>query len=645
MSKKKEILITGGNGFIAKNLHEQLNGTYAISSLSHKELDLFDAEKVLNYLKKNRFDVVMHTATYDAAPIHSTKDPTKVLENNLKMFFSLVRGRDYFGKMLYFGSGAEYGRENWIPKMKEDYYGQHVPSDQYGFSKYLMTSYAQSSDNIYNLRLFAVFGKYEDWRVRIISNVCHNVALGLPVTVKQNKCFDFLYIDDLVKIVSWFIENDPKYRVYNVCSGKAVDFKAIAKKVIAMSGKKLDLIVREENLKLEYSGDNTRLMSELDSFQFTPLDTSVKALYDWYVSRSETGTERLDKIINDDLAFIARSRLDWNKFKNKTILVTGAYGMLLSYITFALLYLNELDPKFNVTVIALVRDLAKAKERFGYLAENDHLKFLQHDLLSPLEIADEVDYIIHGASYASPHHFKTNPTGVLQPNTIGTYHLLELAKQKKVNGFLFFSSGAVYGKNEKEVVTEGDYGYLDPLDLISCYSESKKVAENICKSYYYQFGIPAKIVRPAHIYGPTMDIVNDSRVFANFVSNVINGKNLVMKSNGTAKRSFCYIADATVAFLKVLLDGKDGEAYNVGNDDAYLTINELAEIFITTLPERKIKVIKDFKSGPKNQDKRENKMLMSSKKVERLGWKCAFSIPEGLRRTVESFSLQKQRMS
>src|SRR3989339_2059091 len=168
----KKILITGGYGFIAKNLLEQLGEEYNIFSYNRQQLDLLDSSKVLAVIKKSKFDVIIHTATYDAAPKHSKKDPSKVLENNLRMFFNIVRCKDYFGKMIYFGSGAEFDRKNWIPEMTESYFDQHVPSNQYGFSKYLMTKYTALNSNIYNLRLFGVFGKYDDWRYRFIPNIC-----------------------------------------------------------------------------------------------------------------------------------------------------------------------------------------------------------------------------------------------------------------------------------------------------------------------------------------------------------------------------------------------------------------------------------------------------------------------------------------
>ena len=279
-----KILITGESGFIAKNLYEQLNNQYTLLTLGSRELNLFNSKKVIKYIKRNKFDVIIHTATYDAAPKHSTKDPAKVLENNLKMFFNIVRGKDYFGKMIYFGSGAEFSREHWIPKMKEDYFDTYVPVDQYGYSKYIMTKYTQLNSNIYNLRLFGVFGKYDDLRTRLIPNVCCRVVLNQPIIINQNKFFDFIYIDDLIKIVRWFIDNKSRKNVYNICTGKTIDFKTIAEKVIKISGKNLDIIIKTKGFSKEYSGDNTLLLKEIKGLKFSPINQSIKALYDWYNS-------------------------------------------------------------------------------------------------------------------------------------------------------------------------------------------------------------------------------------------------------------------------------------------------------------------------------------------------------------------------
>ena len=166
--------------------------------------------------------------------------------------------------------------------MKEDYFDQHVPKDQYGFSKYIMTKYAQLNGNIYNLRLFGLFGKYDDWRYRFILNACCKAVLSLPIVINQNKVFDFLYIEDLIKIVKWFIVNKPKKNVYNVCTGKVYDFKTTAEKIIKTSGKKLDIMIKAKDMGMEYSGDNSLLMNELKGFEFTPIDEAIRTLYDWY---------------------------------------------------------------------------------------------------------------------------------------------------------------------------------------------------------------------------------------------------------------------------------------------------------------------------------------------------------------------------
>lgn len=276
-----KILITGGKGFIAKNLFEQLGNEYDIISMNSKELNLLDSSKVLEFLKNNRFDVIIHAATYDAAPKHSTKDPAKVLENNLRMFFNIARCSEYFKKLIFFGSGAEYNRQNWIPKMKEDYFDDHVPEDQYGFSKYIMTKYALSHDKIYNLRLFAVFGKYEDWKVRIIPSLCINSILNEPMTIHDNRAYDFVYIEDLIRIVRWFIENTPKEKVYNICSGTVMRFQEIAERINKITNKNLE-IVKEQESDIEYSGDNSLLLKELNGFSFRSFEESLKELYAWY---------------------------------------------------------------------------------------------------------------------------------------------------------------------------------------------------------------------------------------------------------------------------------------------------------------------------------------------------------------------------
>ena len=285
-----KILITGGNGFIARSLYESFTNCYffplerSIVAPTRQELDLLDHEKVRDYLNKGEFDVVIHSATYDAVPSFSHKSPSNVLDNNLKMFFNIVGSSDMFGKMIYFGSGAEAGRDNWIPNMDESYIERQTPTDEYGRSKKIMNSYTKIGNNIYNLRLFGVFGKFDDWRYRFLSNACCKAVLDMPIFINKNSVFDYLYIDDLVKVVKWIIDCNPKRKSYNVCSGKAYSYKALAEKVLGASGKTLDIRIKDDSNIVEYSGDSTLLLSENPEFKFNDLDDSVSSLYNWYNS-------------------------------------------------------------------------------------------------------------------------------------------------------------------------------------------------------------------------------------------------------------------------------------------------------------------------------------------------------------------------
>jgi UDP-glucose 4-epimerase len=275
------VLVTGGMGFIGSNLKEQLEGKYDILSPPSTELDLLDENRVRDFVIHNRCDVVLHTATWNATKT-SSKDTSRVLANNLKMFFNLARCSHHYGKMIYFGSGAEYDRRFWVPRMREDYFDTHVPVDDYGYSKYVMRKYVAKAENIYELCLFGVFGKNEDWRIRFISNACCKAIWDLPITIKQNVFFDYLYIDDLAKVTDWFIENQSQGKVYNVCTGRALDFLTLAKRVLEVSGKNLEINIAEEGRGREYSGDNGKLMKEIGNYGFKEMTACIQELYAWY---------------------------------------------------------------------------------------------------------------------------------------------------------------------------------------------------------------------------------------------------------------------------------------------------------------------------------------------------------------------------
>lgn len=278
-----KVFLTGGRGFIGRNLIEGLSSDMEIVAPTSRELDLTDQVAVERFIKGHGFDVVLHTATWNATA-NSPKDTQLVLEKNLVMFFNLVRMREHFGKMVYYGSGAEYDRRNYVPFMKEEYFDKHVPVDQYGLSKYIMSKYVEGADNIVDLRVFGCFGPYEDWEIRFISNAMCKALHGLPITLRQNVYFDYLWVGDLVQMTEWAMRGRTKFRHYNVCSGTHIDLISLANMVREVCGSDIPVIVAQEGMKTEYSGDNARMMREMDGFAVTPTRKAVEKLRDHYSS-------------------------------------------------------------------------------------------------------------------------------------------------------------------------------------------------------------------------------------------------------------------------------------------------------------------------------------------------------------------------
>lgn len=345
------------------------------------------------------------------------------------------------------------------------------------------------------------------------------------------------------------------------------------------------------------------------------------------------------EIIEEDLRNIYVRDIPWGKLEGSTILVTGAYGMLASYMVFMLLYLNECKG-MHIRIICIVKSKEKFEKRFGSIDRFRGLEVYGGRLDERLDLQMDIDYIVHAASLASPHYYKVCPVEVLMPNVIGSYWLLKLAEKKNLSGYLLFSTGEVYGKvSGVGAVSEQDYGALDTLDIHSCYGESKRMAETMCKAWYCQKGIPVKIVRIWHTYAPTLDIHTDSRVFASFASDVIHRRDIAIKGNGNAKRSFCYIADAVAGYFLVLLRGACGEAYNVSNTKEFYSIYGLAQEIVNLYPELGLRVIKEKRAMDDNylENRVANDIPPDSSKLERLGWNAQYSVKDGFLRVIESF--------
>ena len=345
----------------------------------------------------------------------------------------------------------------------------------------------------------------------------------------------------------------------------------------------------------------------------------------------------LHAVVREDLARVAATSLPWERLAGTTLVVTGAAGFLPAYLVESALYLNAARGGEPVRVVGLVRNLARARERFAAYAGRDDLTLIEHDAAEPWTPAGPVDWLVHAASPASPKLYLTDPVGTIAPNVSGTRHLLEVARRSEVRGFLLFSSGEVYGPNPAKVPTgEGDYGPVDPLDARSPYAEGKRAAEALCAAYHRQYGLPAVIVRPFHTYGPGMRL-DDGRVFADFVRDIVARRDLTLASDGRATRAFTYLSDATIAYWTVLLTGEPGTAYNVADDGGELSIADLARLLVSLYPERNLRVA--F-GPPPAAAAAVSKLARSCPDVARLralGWSPGVTVAEGFRRTVRYY--------
>ncbi|MFO0807414.1 MAG: NAD-dependent epimerase/dehydratase family protein [Gemmataceae bacterium] len=288
-------------------------------------------------------------------------------------------------------------------------------------------------------------------------------------------------------------------------------------------------------------------------------------------------------------------------------------------------------------VIGLVRNRAKAETSPRASCARSALP--EQDVSQPPP-TNRSDVNVHAASLCQPEVLRPgDPVGTMTANVLGMHHLLESARRDGAR-FLYFSSGEVYGTVPPEAVPikETTFGQLDPADVRSCYGESKRAAETFCVSFARQYGVSTVIVRPFHTYGPGFAL-DDGRVFADFVADVVAGRDIVLQSEGLARRAFCYLADATIGFFTALLKGVPGTPYNVGDEGGELSIRELAELIVGLFPEKGLKVVRAA-----SQDRPVGYLESSiprnapdTSRLRALGWRSTTSVADGFRRTIRSY--------
>jgi len=277
-----KVLVTGGSGFIGRNIKESyLSQKYTIVAPTRAELDVTSDESIEAYFKKHSFDVLIHSA---AKPGHrNAADHSNLLLTNARMIFNLLKYQNSFGKFINMGSGAIYDLLHYRPKMKEDYFGTYIPKDDHGFNKYILGKVMPTLHNVYDFRIFGIYGRYEDYAIRFISNAICKAIFDLPITLRQNRKFDYLYIDDLMPVLEHFIDHDPVQRSFNITPNHSEELLGIAHMVNRVAGNKVEVRVAQEGLGMEYSGDNTLLHSEIKNLRFTPLEKGIEQLYNWYL--------------------------------------------------------------------------------------------------------------------------------------------------------------------------------------------------------------------------------------------------------------------------------------------------------------------------------------------------------------------------
>lgn len=336
----------------------------------------------------------------------------------------------------------------------------------------------------------------------------------------------------------------------------------------------------------------------------------------------------------NDLQKLNERPLSWEKLESKNILITGGTGLIGSCLTDTLIYRNE-RLGAHIGIWVLCRNEARAGEVFGKYLKKAYFHLVVQDISEPLSLDEKIDYIIHAAGKGNPESFVTDPLGVMNANVSGMHWILEYAKKIKTTKILYLSSGETYGKMDLPgdvPISETMTGLLDSMNVRNCYGISKRAAETMCVSAAYEYQIPVCIARLCHIYGPTMT-TGENRVIFQFLQKALHREEIVLKSEGLQKRSYCYVTDAAAALFTLLFRGKEGEAYNIANEKSAVTIRGLAEI-LGSYADRGVKYEQQTEL-----ERRGNSGIMhavlDNRKLLELGVQMEYDIETGLKQTLE----------
>lgn len=332
-------------------------------------------------------------------------------------------------------------------------------------------------------------------------------------------------------------------------------------------------------------------------------------------------------VLEEDLQYIANYDLPYDRLKGKTVLVTGATGLIGVSLVRALLAIGD------IKVIALVRNVEKAKSIYGDKI-GQFLKLHVADVVDKIKIEEAVDYIFHCASITASKVMIEKPVETLLTSVEGTKNILNLAWEKRCASVVYVSSMEVYGAfDESREVGEETLGYIDPLKVRSNYPESKRLCENLCVAYCSEFGVPVKIARLAQTFGAGI-LPGENRVFAQFARSAIKGEDIVLHTKGLSEGNYCYTRDCVTGLLTILLKGTDAAAYNVSNPAAHTTIVEMAVLVAEKIAGGKIKVVFDIPQDNAFGYAADTKMKLNSDKLQALGWKPEVGLEEAYQRMI-----------